>query len=55
LGPRPEGNSPSDAQIAFALKIASEAKLDLPEATLGDRTALSAFIKKNKSKLSKSS
>ncbi|MFT5786528.1 MAG: DNA topoisomerase-3 [Ascidiaceihabitans sp.] len=54
LGPRPEGNSPSDAQIAFALKIASEAKLDLPEATLGDRTALSAFIKKNKSKLSKS-
>jgi DNA topoisomerase-3 len=53
LGPRSEGNGPSDAQLAFARKIASDANVDLPEATLEDRTALSAFIKKNKGKLSK--
>ena len=54
LGPRPEGSGPSDAQLAFARKIASEARLELPEATLLDRAALSAFIKKNKGKLPKS-
>jgi DNA topoisomerase-3 len=54
LGPRPEGNCPSEAQLVFARKIAGEAKLELPEATLSDRAALSAFIKKYKGKLSKS-
>jgi DNA topoisomerase-3 len=55
LGPRSEGNGPSDAQLAFARKIASDANVDLPDAILGDRAALSAFIKKNKGKLPKRS
>ena len=50
LGPRPEGCAPSEAQLAFARKIADEAQLDLPDATLGNRAALSAFISKNKGK-----
>jgi DNA topoisomerase-3 len=53
LGPRQEGNGPSDAQLAFARKIASNANIDLLDATLGDRAAFSAFIKKNKGKLTK--
>lgn len=53
LGPRPQGNGPSDAQLASARKIASDANVDLPDAVLGDRAALSAFIKKNKGKLPK--
>ena len=53
LGPQLEGSSPSAAQLSFARKIASDANIDLSEAILGDRAALSAFIKKNKSKPSK--
>jgi DNA topoisomerase-3 len=53
LGPQLEGSSPSAAQLSFARKIASDANIDLSEATLADRAALSAFIKKNKSKPSK--
>jgi hypothetical protein len=48
-----EGSSPSAAQLSFARKIASDANIDLSEAILGHRAALSAFIKKNKSKPSK--
>jgi DNA topoisomerase-3 len=53
LGPRLEGSGPSDAQLSFARKIAAEANIDLPEATQRDRVLISAFIKKNKSKLPK--
>ena len=53
LGPRPEGNGPSEAQVGFAKKIASGANLELDEDTLSDRSKLSAWIEANKDKMPK--
>jgi DNA topoisomerase-3 len=52
LGPRSEGNAPSEAAIKFAQKIAGEGKLTLSEDILADRAALSKWIDQNKDKIS---
>ena len=48
LGPRPEGNAPSDAAIQFAQKIAAATDQALGDDVLADRTTLSKWIDKNK-------
>lgn len=55
LGPRPEGNKPSDAALSFARKIADGANLELPDDVAEDRNALSKWIDANKDKLPKKS
>lgn len=48
LGPRPAGNGPSEAQLAFAKKIGAAKKLAIPEDALTDRAKLSAWIEAHK-------
>lgn len=47
LGPMPEGNQPSDAQLGFARKIAEGMGVALPEDIAADRRKLSAWIDAN--------
>ncbi len=47
LGPMPEGNQPSEAQMNFARKIAEAMGADLPEGVAADRRKLSAWIDAN--------
>lgn len=51
LGPRPEGNAPSEAAVTFARKIASETGQQLTDELLTDRHALSKWIDQNKEKM----
>lgn len=51
LGPRPEGNAPSDAALTFAKKIAEATGQQISEEVLEDRGALSKWIDANKDKM----
>jgi len=48
LGPLPDNDLPSEAQIKFAQKIAGAAQVNLDEETLQNRALLSAWINANK-------
>lgn len=48
LGPRPEGNAPSEAQVNYARKIAEGAGIEMPAEILTDRQKLSEWIEANK-------
>lgn len=51
LGPRAEGNAPSEAALKFAQTIAAELGQAINPEVLADRSALSSWIDKNKSKM----
>ena len=51
LGPRPEGNAPTEGQVKFAREIAQALGAELDETTLGDRRELSKWIDQNKDKM----
>jgi DNA topoisomerase-3 len=51
LGPRPEGNGPSEGQLTFAGKIAAALGVELPEDARNDRAALSSWIEANKDQM----
>lgn len=51
LGPRPEGNGPSEAALTFARKIAAGTGQQISDEVLADRQALSKWIDQNKGKM----
>ena len=55
LGPRPEGNGPSEAAVSFARKIADATGQELPTDLLEDRAGLTKWIDANKGRMAEKS